>query len=429
MALVLVSCIGKGRTPNKKEGLTPPPTSRMGYEKVCYRFEEREGVKAFVSTETSLFGDALLQWFKRNGRPVSRWLVMGTNQSAWTELLYTLDEKHQYSLFDEYDALGSVMQAPADGVTQEILTGWETSLRACRRKPEYYCRVVGEMRDRASQYLAWQALLDTVREGDSVVLDITNSLRNLPIITSFMLMALRWLRNIKNIDLYYGAYELGSTMDGNYGCPVVHLDIVPELMEATEAIATFRHTGNYVPLATHMPLTESQKKQLQSVSLSDETNQIDSLVQNDARSLRNSMKRLELSEIEASLVPLLDMSLKWVAGGNLGQQMANKARFAFDNKQYFRAMMLLREAIPVAVAIRYKLGDPTLEDVRKQAEDRLLGELNTDEIELIDKLRIVRNSMAHGTPAKYVPYRQNLRDLEQLQNLFEVGYELLKRLL
>lgn len=421
MATILVSFIGRGQTPRPLEGQTPPPKSRIGYERLCYSFDNGE----HVSPPISLFGAALLERLSLQGPAPTTWLVMGTAQSAWTELLEAVpSEQHDY-IVGAYDQVGAASKQ--NSITQEVLTSWQQTVNAYIGHTKVCCRLVGEMVETESQHRAWKALLECVNEGDRVVLDITNSLRNQPVIASFMLMALRWVRGIKDVDFYYGARDLQK--QGETCCPVIRLAIVPELMRAAEAAATFRHTGSYLPLTTHLPLTETQQQQALQVALSEETNQITPRIQNAAMSLRNGLKKLPLSPVDAALLPLLVESLEWVAGENLGQQMARKARFAFQSGQYFKALLLLREAILTAGALRYALGDPLFFETREQAEGVLSNQLPFDDKNLLNDLRITRNAMAHGTPARQAQHQQALYSLADVCNLFERGYKLLEQLL
>ena len=421
MATILVSFIGRGQTPRMVEGQPPPRRSWIGFERLCYSFDNGE----HVSQPISLFGAALLQRLRLQGQTPARWLVMGTTQSAWTELLEAVPSEQHDDIVEAYDQVSMALKQ--NNITQEVLNSWQQTVNAHIEQTEVRCRLVGEMVETASQYRAWEALLECVDEGDTVVMDITNSLRNQPVIASFMLMALRWVRGIKDVDFYYGARDLQK--QGETCCPVVRLAIVPELMRAAEAAATFRHTGSYLPLATHLPLTKKQQKQAQQVALSGETNQITQHVQAEALSLRGGLQKLTVSPVDAALLPLLQESLEWVAGENLGQQMARKARFAFQTGQYFKALLLLREAILVVGVLGYELGDPLFFRSREAAEQMFSKTLSEDDYNLLEDIRIMRNAMAHGTLATYEQDQIRLYSPDEIRSLFIKGDALLERLL
>lgn len=97
----------------------------------------------------------------------------------------------------------------------------------------------------------FEQTINSIDTNSDIILDITHSLRNIPI---QILVALNYLKLFKNINLdsiYYGAFELGEEIDDPLKkdekikkAPICNLNIYYELLNWTNAINSFMHTGN-----------------------------------------------------------------------------------------------------------------------------------------------------------------------------------------
>lgn len=228
MATVLVSFIGTGRLSDNQE-----TKSQYATTEYCFDFATKQNIT------TSIFGSALLEYLKANGSKVERWLIMGTAQSIWCDLIEMFGEtKRDEILTTNEDNLNLWHKLYAESarrdhsqIEQADLDKWQALLTAHLPDTKVLCRLVGTATKADSQKKIFAALLEAIEDGNDVVFDVTHGLRNQPIITSFALMYLRWLRNVKNVEFYYGALELKGE--------VVKLDFCQELLEATEAVAIF----------------------------------------------------------------------------------------------------------------------------------------------------------------------------------------------
>ena len=419
MGTTLISFIGRGR--RAEEG---QPSSNAGYEATRYAFpnqDTKQQDNPVCEHSASLFTAALLDHLKTLSRPVDRWLVMGTESSTWTQLLEAVPESGYEAIDTAYAQVETAMKQTQ--VTQAILDAWQQALSNQLGKTQCFCRLVGNMQSVESQHLAWQALLDCVHKEDRIVLDVTHGLRHQPVLASFMLMNLRWLCKLRSVELYYGAFELKMNAAC---CPVLQLDIANELVEATEAAATFQHTGGYLPLIDHILQDPQQKARAQQVYFADTTNQITPEVHQAAHTLRRELATLTLSPIDKALLPLLQQSLSWVGGRNPGRQMADRASFAFNNKQYVRAILLLWEALLVTCALRENLGDIYSRNTRVQAEDCLKASLDSWDRLLVKRIEYIRNAVAHGTPPDDWRDQETLDSVTKFRQLFEEGNRLLE---
>jgi hypothetical protein len=246
-----------------------------------------------------------------------------------------------------------------------------------------------------------------------------------------MLMYLRWLRPLSTIDLIYGGLDMPKTSCG--ASPVVHLPLCDDLLRATEAVATLKHTGNYVPLADRADLRADVTQAIKEVAYRDS-------VQGKAAGMaRDVLARIDRAgpagEAPASaLLPLLHERIEGVATAEIGRRMASKARHALDHSQYLQAISVLWESILVTAAEQSGAQDPMLYSSRKAAQEVLeaggFPGVTGDLRKCLDAVRQLRNAVVHGTPpresAKLV--RRALYDAESFQEVFEGGWAVLKAL-
>jgi cell division protein DivIC len=438
MPTVLVSFIGA--TKREDEGVDP---AHLRYRTTCYGFPS-EGEHPESSVETPLFGAALLRRLAEVGRPVSRWLVLGTDQSMWDALAEAvpLEERGRLprELFQRVGQAFNVETRTTPEDADAVLAEWEQVIEAAIGV-DCLCRRVGTGRTEDSWQALWRALAEAVREGDDLVLDITNGLRHQPVMAAFMVMLLRRLCRVGKVDLYYGAFELrDDPKDPHSLSPVLYLPLSNRLLEATEAIATLEYTGNFAPLARSVALPEATRAEIAAVAFKDETNQE---ARAEAQAVLQALSTPFADAVDDDLVPWLREPLQWVAGQTLARRLARKADFAFRHQQYFKAVALLYEAFAVAGVLKmYGSGQEMVyqnrETVMRQLpDDRTL--LTRAQGELLKDVKALRNAVMHGTPTTRPQVRRALqwpqgpstgaaapRDFEQL---FRRGQDLLNTLI
>ena len=93
MATVLVSFIGIG-TPTDAD-----TSSKSGYRTAKYNFPAEKDF-AVEEIEASIFGSVLLKRLQNMNRQVSRWLILGTEQSIWDDLIDVFPEAEQDDLLE-----------------------------------------------------------------------------------------------------------------------------------------------------------------------------------------------------------------------------------------------------------------------------------------------------------------------------------------
>ena len=421
MATVLVSFIGTG--------------SRSGgeYEAIQYLFENEANPR-----KASIFGSALLQHLKDNNRSVEKWLILGTEKSIWSELVKmfpSLFSDDQRELKDKaYESQRNFLEEQAvycksektyqSKILQENLDEWQKILTDNLMDTKVYCRLVGDASNQNSQNKIFDNLKEAINDNDSIVFDVTHGLRNQPIITSFVLMYLRYLKKIpiENIKFYYGSLDSDEASTGR----VIELDFCNELMKATEAVAIYEQTGNYEQIGNNLNLSENFSMNTSILRFADEVNRSD---RQTPKKIREDLKSGTLDSIQSTLKPILIEALDWTEKDSFAERLGNKAKISFDHKQYLKAIVLLWEAILVAGCKKYQIGNPDSKDARNDAEDALYKKLKTDDREVLRKIEWLRNSVAHSSPTKDGDVQRALNDECLFQALFEKGWELFKKLL
>lgn len=413
MAVVLAGFIGRPRT------MTGAPAS---YKPTTYQFPALDGCAARQAT-VQLFNSALREHLGCMQRPPSRWLIMGTAQSQWDALLEVVPSD------DGSDELIEVGTRVFDAIRaatldQGLLDEWGASLSAHLSGTTVVCRLTGAAETVASQQSVLQALLDVVQEKDEIVFDITHGLRHQPTLAAFMAMLLRQLRLVARVDLYYGAWELHDESDI---APVLRLDYCSELLRATEALATWRQTGNYSALGPCLNLDNNIQADLNAVAFADETGQ----PHNGARKLLSQLEATppiaEGGALQKEIKPMLQASLQWANRHNLALRWADKATFAIEHGNFLKAIVLLWEALKIAGCLRDHI-DATGYRARKKGEDALSNHFNTtgnQQWQAIIRVRDLRNAVVHGTPGGDADVTRALSDAQTFDTIFKNGHAVL----
>jgi len=94
----------------------------------------------------------------------------------------------------------------------------------------------------------FDAILEHIQDGDTVLFDITHGLRSLPFLTFIFAAYLRAARQVKIEAIYYGALELGNPKE-NVPAPVIDLSEFVTMLDWLTATDQFVETGNARRLA------------------------------------------------------------------------------------------------------------------------------------------------------------------------------------
>jgi CRISPR-associated Csx2 family protein len=407
MATVLVSFIGKGNFENN------------AYEETDYHFQGET-----VPRKTAVFGSALRVHLIAKGKQVERWLIMGTKESIWAELIkmsdnpdsfnenstrkFLEDESLKYAINNDY--ISEVSQEEF----QAKLNEWQQILTEAITGTKIICCLVGDATEPVSQNLIFQSLLDVIKDDNKVDFDVTHGLRNQPIITSFVLMYLQHLRKIKieDITFHYGAF------DSRKKTGEVHtLNFCNELLKATEAVAIFEQTGNYEQIGEQVSSDKSFADNLKQVIFSEEMHRSNKVIADEViKDIPNSQEPLL-----KSLSEKLQTALSWSDNEKLSSRLYEKAEKLFEKGDYFKATASLFESILVANCENNNV-DVNNHEQRDKAKRNLKKYYSFQpEVSKFEILSDLRNAVLHGSDAKHQETKDALVIFTKFEEVFENG--------
>lgn len=124
---------------------------------------------------------------------------------------------------------------------------WDKLQATCKEKgitiPFRACRIPsGQSEDEIWEI--FQILADEVQDQDILLMDITHSLRSLPIMALACVQYLRSLKGISLQGIYYGAWEAGEEKNQEHWAPIFDLTPFVELMDWSEAVGSFQRSGD-----------------------------------------------------------------------------------------------------------------------------------------------------------------------------------------
>ncbi len=416
MATVLISFIGTG--------------SRSGsqYDLTEYFFKDETNPR-----EVAIFGSALLQHLKDNGQNVEKRLILGTEKSIWSELIKmfpellsddkrTLTDKNYESQRESLEDEAIYCQSDKDHqskISQDKLDAWEKIITDNLANTEVKCRKVGYAADSVSNNAIFREILDSVNDKDRVVFDVTHGLRHQPIITSSVIMYLRYLKNITDVEFYYGAKDL----DGK----VIKLDFCNELLKATEAVAIFEQTGNYEQIGKQLKMTNGFDTDISKALFADEMHKADK--ETPSRIIEKlEQTNFDNKPLNESLANFLKKALSWARNDSFAERLKEKAENAFKNGQYFKAIASLWEGLGVAscdVAKKNEHGnqiDPNDFKQRNWAVKRREGyRLQEDNDNQLKNVEHLRNTVLHGSVDKKEKIQEATEDLSKFEKIFKGG--------
>ena len=325
-----------------------------GYAPTFYCFDGSDGGPSWCTEKVSFFADSLRSHLAKCNRNPTKWLVLGTSGSAWGTLGEILPETERKT--EAFIKIADQVKkaAFAEEVTQEILDEWNIALNSILQLDdiEVKCLLTGKMGDEEQKGI-FRALEENVGVGSQIIFDVTHGFRHQPIIASYTVMVLRWLKDVKSVDFYYAIYNPKATQEEPNA--VVHLPICQQLIDACEAVATQYYTGSFERLGVGLQKIASPLSQRAAeIAHSDETNHPNLA---KANQLIQAIKGTDFSEhpIEKTLGDKLEESLEWLLKNPYhDEQLFHKACQSQARNQLFKAIVYLYEAIVSAACRHYE---------------------------------------------------------------------------
>jgi hypothetical protein len=205
---------------------------------------------------------------------------------------------------------------------------------------------------------------------------------------------------------------------------------VNALLERTEAVSIYQQTGAFQELGAAIDLPQELRRKLQAVAFGDEIGHPDCRAASQLETALAGWKGAS-DPLRQPLMDRLAGELHTLAEPDPAERLLRKANFAFDRRQYFKAVALLYEAVRVAACGWYGLPDPMDHGDRDEAEQRLLEGLKTagrrSERRALWSLKNLRNSVLHGSdPASASRNEPDpLRSEKELKRVFTTARDVL----
>lgn len=233
----------------------------------------------------------------------------------------------------------------------------------------------------------FQAVIDRVDEGETIIFDITHGFRLMPFLAFLFAAYLKSAKQIKIEAVYYGAFEMASQNNGQ--APVIDLSQFVMMLDWITAADQFVQSGNANSLAKLLNPNKLESgvlfeasNTLQTISQTARLVQPFTLMRESSR-LAEVMDKAK-GELQSSARPFEIVREKIVSafaqfeddGQNITQRLAIELRMVqwyYQNGQIIQAVTLAREWLIDAVTIR--LEEPLNFDLakRKPIEEALSG--------------------------------------------------------
>lgn len=426
-ANILISVIGKGQL--KKD-------QTVGYDQTEYVFNPDKS-KKYVATRTAFFGSALYEYLNKVEKmQIDKFILIGTDQSAWSELYQILPQDIQNS--EEITAMClKVYEEEKKGIQDNTLSAWQNTLTKYVPQLKFYKIKPLEL-GRGIDILLEE--LDKDIEYN-IIFDMTHAFRNIPVVFSYGIMLLKYLRRINSVRIFYGARDMRGYFSGleNGQSPVIEIPFIDKLVRLIESMATFQNSGYFVPLLKQIGLDNRKNTYFKLEMNRQPRKEIEEII----KELEDKQKTVEHS-FEKEIVEIMYKEFSEMnRQEKLFQRMYKRSQFFYERRQYLKALILLYEAIIVLFADVYKIRDNMDYDAREEAREKLKLEIekvvsnpdsnklirNQDEAGTIKELEYLRNAAVHGSsPRGNQDYLENVEKfrilLELAMNLFE---KMLKR--
>jgi CRISPR-associated Csx2 family protein len=400
MSTTLVSFLGKNTIDRK-----------TGYRTANYRFPDGTG------QQTPFFGLALAQTVKPD-----RLLILGTQGSMWDVLIGFLDPAgtQDEAIWER------LMEAAQAGCVDAALLREAQPQVARNLGLPVDLRLIPFGKTEAEQADILRTIADAVPQG-RVILDLTHGFRHLAAIGLLSAFFLERTNGLEVAGLYYGALDM--TQDGV--TPVVRLDGLLAIQRWIDALDRFDQTGDYglfAPLLVADGVANDKAKCLEDAAFHERT-----------FNLKDAARKI------GTFLPVLDAGLPgtgrlfqghlrgrlaWARSGPLYEHQQRLARLYLDRRDYVRATVLAWESIISRECFNRRLDvdDFSQNGGRKQAEDDLKKCLNDEgdgwSKSPHNRIKALRNALAHGNPPPWKEVRRALGDAERLFKLLDRDFRL-----
>lgn len=344
-----------------------------GYEPVTYQFEDGSNFK------TAFFGTGLYKKAKETCE-INKWIIFGSNQSTWSEVIQILDEEDD-ELFTLYS---KVFNEENKGISDETFDLWNAEIQK-RNKDIRLVKV--DLND----YRVYINTLVKEIPSDRIIdmfFDMTHALRYMPVVIAFSLMLLKYIKKIDDMRVFYGALDLRE--DWTAPAPVIEIDFINDLVELTEAAATYKNSGYFVKLFELLGIKDTLKTYFNLEMNRSSRQELSEIFKGIDSQIGDPYKKELLNILKRELEPMKEMD-------KLDERMVERAKFFSEKNQYLKALVLLFEGILRAVAF-----DIFRQDDYEKIRHNIVREIDYRNLfkqdqKTFDTLRKTRNAAVHGS--------------------------------
>lgn len=272
-------------------------------------------------------------------------VVLGTTASMWENLLLETELKNQPDLENDLLSLGK--DAHNDQVKQGTLNTLAQHLESVLQI-DCDLKLIPYGRNQQEQIDTLEILVDSFKEKDTAILDVTNGLRHLPMLVQQSALLLQTLKKVHIENIYYGALDLRKKIDEIEITPVMKLTGLLEIDRWNQALQNYDKNGDYgvfVDLFADAGLNSTAVQALRDAAFYEQTNNA-----HKARDqLRLFLTCLEQQETNCDehiklFLPALKARFAWVYEEELYARQAEVAWLCLENNDLMRAALYGLEA-------------------------------------------------------------------------------------
>ncbi|MCG5531166.1 TIGR02221 family CRISPR-associated protein [Halorhodospira halochloris] len=373
-------------------GRVPLDQNSGGYRKSTYQFPDG------LQKTTSFSGIAIEEW-----QQPDQVVVLGTTGSMWHVLLELTDTYDQApELWEDLERSHS-----NDEVTQSQLDALSEHLSRARDR-RWVARLIPYGRDRKEQAEILRTLAAEVPQRTQVTLDVTHGFRHLPMVMLVAALQLKELHEAKITGFYYGAFEMatGGT------APFLELDGLLEAAEWLQALHTYTKDGDYgafADLYRREGVGESTVGRLEQAAFFERTTN-PTLASKQLSTLHSSSPNLE-TPIGGLFSKELWRRIQWFRSPSRAERERSLAHIYLKRRDYVRAIVFAQEGY-ISRHLERRGEDLHSYERRDEARNRIKSDN-------FQKLRRVRNAVAHGDRPKSPEARKALESEANLRKYLE----------
>lgn len=410
MGQLLITAIGKAKVVEAEKG------QRLRYETLTYRFPSG------AAFQGAFFGKALFDYLSENNPPDL--VVVGTSGSTWSILETFLLDKPEIPQ-RVLQAHHKVEEAEKGGTDLEkALSLWQETLgEFLGTRLAFVC-----LKDPPDpEEVAKKLLTQLERWGEAyreIHLDVTHGYRYMGYALLGAILPLRHIWGTR-IFLHYGGLEIkGSSPEA----PVVGLESIQKFIHLDESLNTLLSTGDFRSYFRETVKQQEAERAyffLEVNRQENATRPLNALLETPSFGEGNNREdNVTHQLIHRHVKRVLDN----LSGDRFETKLVNRARFFFERQQYFKAFLLIFEAILIVGIRRFLPGEDVLDyqsriKAREQLEEAI-GELGETYGQTYKTLRRVRNAIAHGTRPEGSAAQAALSSPEKLEEIFKASLEL-----